>query len=95
MKSRLKFGMSLAFDFDMYISDEVTAAGDVRFRKKAREALKRLADHAGLIMASHSEKTLCDFCSTAIWLHEGKAHWYDNVRHAIRDMNLHYKLARS
>src|SRR5690625_4923609 len=33
MRSRLQFGMSLAFDFDMYISDEVTAAGDASFRR--------------------------------------------------------------
>lgn len=34
MRSRLQFALSLAFDFDVYISDEVTAAGDAAFRKK-------------------------------------------------------------
>ena len=43
MRSRLQFALSLAFDFDVYISDEVTAAGDAKFRKKAEYAFKNLA----------------------------------------------------
>jgi ABC-type polysaccharide/polyol phosphate transport system ATPase subunit len=65
--------MSLAFDFDVYISDEVTSAGDAAFRKKASAAFKRIADHAGLIMVAHSEGTLRQFCQAGIWLHEGHA----------------------
>jgi capsular polysaccharide transport system ATP-binding protein len=85
MKSRLRFGMSLAFDFDIYISDEVTAAGDAQFKKKARSALRKLSNQAGLIMVSHSEKTLLDFCSVGIWLRDGQAYWYDDIQLALRD----------
>jgi capsular polysaccharide transport system ATP-binding protein len=84
MKSRLQFALSLAFDFDMYISDEVTAVGDAAFRKKAADAFKRLADHAGLIMVSHGESTLRQFCSAGIWIHQGKAHWFDRIDDALR-----------
>ena len=87
MKSRLQFGMSLAFDFDVYISDEITSTGDVAFRKKASDAFKRLADHAGLIMVSHSDGTLKQFCSAGIWVHEGQAHWFDDINDALK----HYK----
>ena len=38
MRSRLQFALSLAFDFDVYISDEVTAAGDAAFRIIAEAA---------------------------------------------------------
>lgn len=85
MQSRLKFGISLAFDFDVYISDEVTSAGDAAFRKKASDAFAKLADRAGLIMVSHSDATLKQFCQAGIWLHEGKAHWYENIDDALRN----------
>lgn len=83
MKSRLQFGLSLAFDFDVYISDEVTATGDAAFKKKAAAAFKKLSDHAGLIMVSHGEGTLKEFCTAGIWLHEGKAHWFNRIDDAL------------
>jgi capsular polysaccharide transport system ATP-binding protein len=84
MRSRLQFGMSLAFDFDMYISDEVTAAGDAAFRSKAANAFKALADKASLIMVSHSDGTLKQFCSAGIWINDGKAHWFDQIDDALK-----------
>lgn len=83
MRSRLQFGLSLAFDFDVYISDEVTATGDASFRRKAAAAFKKLADHASLIMVSHGESTLRQFCSAGIWIHDGKAHWFDQIDDAL------------
>ena len=87
MKSRLQFALSLAFDFDVYISDEVTSTGDEAFRKKTLEAFEKLADRAGLIMVSHGEGTLRKFCTAGIWLHEGKAHWFDRLDDALKAYN--------
>ena len=84
MRSRLQFGLSLAFDFDVYISDEVTATGDSAFRKKAAAAFRKLADHASLIMVSHSDSTLRQFCTAGIWIHDGKAHWFDQIDDALQ-----------
>ncbi|WP_300335494.1 ABC transporter ATP-binding protein [Accumulibacter sp.] len=84
MRSRLQFALSLAFDFDVYISDEVTAAGDASFRAKAAAAFKNLANHAGLIMVSHDEGTLKQFCSAGIWVHDGQAQWFDQIDEALR-----------
>lgn len=84
MKARLQFALSLAFDFDVYISDEVTATGDATFRNKAAAAFKKLADHASLIMVSHGEGTLRQFCSAGIFIHEGKAHWFDQIDDALK-----------
>ncbi len=83
MKSRLQFGLSLAFDFDVYISDEVTSTGDRAFRKKARLAFKNLAGKSSLIMVSHNPKTLQSFCEAGIWLHEGQAQWFDKIDDAL------------
>lgn len=87
MMARLQFGLSLAFDFDVYISDELTGVGDAAFRKKTNEAFKQLADRAGLIMVSHSVPTLKSFCSAGIWLHEGKAHWFEQIDDAVAAYN--------
>ncbi|WP_293936779.1 ABC transporter ATP-binding protein [Iodobacter sp.] len=84
MKARLQFAMSLAFDFDVYISDEVTSVGDAAFRNKAAAAFKNLADKAGLIMVAHGEATLKQFCSAGIWIHDGKAHWFDQIDDALK-----------
>ena len=84
MKARLQFALSLAFDFDVYISDEVTATGDAAFLKKTTEAFEKLVDRAGLIMVSHGEATLRKFCTAGIWLHEGKAHWFDRLDDALK-----------
>jgi capsular polysaccharide transport system ATP-binding protein len=83
MRSRLQFALSLAFDFDVYISDEVTATGDAAFKQKASDAFKRLTDRAGLIMVSHGEGVLKEFCQAGVWLHEGRAYWFDNVADAL------------
>jgi capsular polysaccharide transport system ATP-binding protein len=85
MKSRLQFGLSLAFDFDVYISDEVTATGDAAFRDKAAAAFQALSDRAGLIMVSHGEGTLKEFCKAGIWLHEGRAYWFDSINDALTE----------
>jgi len=83
MRSRLQFGLSLAFDFDVYISDEVTAKGDAAFKKKSVAAFRKLANRASLIMVSHGEGTLRQFCEAGIWLENGRAHWFDNIEDAL------------
>ncbi|MGO1345377.1 ABC transporter ATP-binding protein, partial [Chromohalobacter japonicus] len=52
MRSRLNFGLSLAFDFDVYLSDEATAVGDRSFKAKATKAFKDKVGQASLIMVS-------------------------------------------
>ena len=84
MRSRLQFGLSLAFDFDVYISDEVTSAGDASFKKKAADAFKAMTHKSGLIMVAHSESTLKQFCEVGIWIHQGQAYWFDTVDDALK-----------
>lgn len=83
MRARLQFALSLAFDFDVYISDEVTSAGDAAFRKKAADAFRSLVDKASIIMVAHDDTTLKNFCTSGIWLTEGKAQWFDNIDDAL------------
>lgn len=83
MQARLKFALSLAFDFDIYLVDELTAVGDAAFKKKSRLAFEKLADHAGIVMVNHDEKSLREFCQAGVFLYEGQAYWFDNIDDAI------------
>jgi capsular polysaccharide transport system ATP-binding protein len=84
MNARLKFALSLVFDFDVYLSDELTAVGDAVFQAKSRKAFTELVGRAGLIMVAHQEKTLKDYCSAGILLHEGGAQWFDQIDDAFK-----------
>ncbi|EAR21665.1 ABC transporter ATP-binding protein [Nitrococcus mobilis] len=83
MRSRLAFGLSLAFNFDLYLSDEATAVGDKAFKEKAARAFKERVGQASLIMVSHSEGILKELCQAGIWLNQGEAIWFDSVRDAV------------
>jgi capsular polysaccharide transport system ATP-binding protein len=84
MRSRLQFALSLAIDFDTYISDEITVVGDAAFRIKAVTAFKNLVGRANLIMVSHAEGILKQFCTAGIWIDAGRAHWFDNIDDALK-----------
>lgn len=83
MRARLNFGLSLAFDFDIYLSDEATAVGDRAFKAKAKKAFRDKVGQASVIMVSHSEGILKDLCEAGIYLKEGRATWFDDINDAI------------
>ncbi|MDE5833019.1 MAG: ABC transporter ATP-binding protein [Desulfovibrio sp.] len=83
MKARLQFALSMAFDFDVYISDEATAAGDATFVKKAQKAFDDAVNRASLIMVAHNEAKLKSFCQSGIFLYNGKAIWYEKIDDAL------------
>ena len=84
MRARLQFGLSLAFKFDVYLSDEATAVGDRAFKAKAKKAFADRIAQASLIMVSHGEGTLKEMCQAGIFLDNGKATWYDDITDAIK-----------
>lgn len=83
MKSRISFGLSFAFDFDVYISDEATAVGDRAFKDKAKKLFQSKVGQASLIMVSHSEGILKDLCQAGLYLKNGSAYWYEDINEAI------------
>ncbi|MAY72939.1 MAG: polysaccharide/polyol phosphate ABC transporter ATP-binding protein [Halomonas sp.] len=84
MRARLNFGLSLAFEFDVYLSDEATSVGDRVFKAKATRAFKDRVNRASLVMVSHSEGILRELCQAGIYLKHGEAYWFDDIRDAIR-----------
>jgi len=84
MRQRLQFALSLAFDFDVYLVDETIGAGDALFRKKADAAFKERAGHASVVMVSHTESLLKQFCTAGVLIDQGKAHWFDDLNSAFK-----------
>lgn len=83
MRSRISFGLSLAFNFDVYISDEATAVGDRAFKAKAQALFESKIGQSSLIMVSHGEGILKELCQAGVYLKQGQAYWYDDINDAI------------
>ena len=82
MNARLAFGISLAVDFECYLVDEVTGAGDERFRIRCEEALLHRRDHASLIMISHDPGALKQYCRKGAIVYGGNLTFFDTIDEA-------------
>ena len=83
MRARLAFGMSMGVSFDWYLVDEITAVGDTRFRRKSLAVFRERLRSAGLLMVSHSDRTIRAYCTSALVLENGQAVYYDDVDAAL------------
>lgn len=83
MRSRIGFGLSMAFNFDYYLLDEAGAVGDASFRKKSQALLDELKETSNIIMVSHDLKDLTRNCDVAFLVRDGKAEYFDNVQDAV------------
>ncbi|WP_347454583.1 ABC transporter ATP-binding protein [Acinetobacter thermotolerans] len=83
MRSRIGFGLSMAFNFDYYLLDEAGAVGDASFRKKSQALLDDLKQNSNIIMVSHNVKDLLRNCDVAFLVRDGKAEYFDNMQDAI------------
>ncbi len=92
MSARLAFAISLAIEFECYLVDEVTAAGDERFRARSEEALLARRDNATLVMISHDPGTLKSYCRRGAVLYGGALVQYDTIDEACE---VHHRLQSS
>ena len=89
MRSRLGFGLSMAFKFDYYIVDEVTAVGDVRFKEKCAQLFKERHKESSFLMVSHSLNSLKEFCDVAIVFKDDNAvGFYEDVHEGIKSYQI-------
>jgi capsular polysaccharide transport system ATP-binding protein len=79
MRARLGFGLSMAFEFDVYLIDELTSVGDAIFREKAKAAFRHIRSRASLVFVSHNLKTLREACQSALFLRDGMADFYQDI----------------
>ncbi|HBC6767859.1 TPA: ABC transporter ATP-binding protein [Escherichia coli] len=84
MRSRLGFGLSMAFKFDYYIVDEVTAIGDARFKEKCAQLFKERHKESSFLMVSHSLNSLKEFCDVAIVFKDDNAvSFHEDVQEGV------------
>ena len=89
MGARLAFGISLAINFECYLVDEVTGAGDERFRARCEEALVHRRDTASIIMISHDPGTLRQYCKRGAVVYGGTVTFFDTIDEASE---VHHRL---
>ncbi|RDT56826.1 ABC transporter ATP-binding protein [Escherichia coli] len=85
MKSRLGFGLSMAFNFDYYLVDEVTAVGDARFKRKCMQIFESKRPLSNFLMVSHSLHSLRKYCDIALLVGRDKISLYESIDEAIED----------
>lgn len=83
MKARLAFGLSMAINFDFYLIDEVIAVGDSSFKKKCQDTLHQKRKNSTIILISHSNSLLKDFCKVGAVLNDGQLNFYNTIDKAI------------
>jgi len=94
MRARLNFAISMAFEFDCYLIDELTAVGDKGFREKSRKALIDKKGRSNFIKISHNLGELNTECDSGIILEHGQLFYFEEISEAIRCYN-EYVLANN
>jgi capsular polysaccharide transport system ATP-binding protein len=90
MRSAFLFGLFIASDFDVYVSDiGIAVGGNPAFKEKVATTLEALASNAAILMATSEINVLKRFCTAGIWLNEGQAVWFDDINDAIKQHKRH------
>ena len=83
MRSRIGFGLSMAFDFDYYLIDEAGAVGDAKFKQKSDAIYKEKLSNSKVIMVSHNMSEIKQWCDKIILVNSGMTTVYDDVDEGI------------
>lgn len=83
MRSRIAFGLSMAFDFDYYLIDEAGAVGDPQFKKKSKAVYEEKLKSSNVILVSHNMSEVRELCQHVIIVRNGRAIVYDDIEEGI------------
>lgn len=88
MQVRLAFAVSAAISPEILLIDEVLGVGDASFIEKARQKMSSLLDQSSIvIMASHADESIRQFCNKALLLEGGSVKYFGSVDEAFRIYN--------
>ena len=72
MYMRLAFSVAINVDAEILLIDEILSVGDQHFQEKCLAKMEELkAEGKTIVFVSHGLKTVEEFCTRAVWLHEG------------------------
>lgn len=87
MRSRVAFGLSMAFDFDYYLIDEVMSVGDAQFKRKCAEVFKDKLQNSNVVLVSHNMPEIEKLCDVVLLVRNGGIQVYDDVAEGIKAYN--------
>lgn len=85
MRSKLAFAISFLVDFDCYLIDEALAVGDARFQEKCHHQLFERRKDAALVLVSHSNQLIRQYCDSAVLLKDKTIHHFNSLDEAIEN----------
>lgn len=84
MKIRLAFAISTSIQPEILLIDEVFGAGDASFVETARNRMISLLDQSSIVvMATHSDVLMKEFCSKALVMERGSVVYFGEVDEAL------------
>jgi len=85
MMVRLAFAITTSIEPDILLIDEVFGAGDADFMQKAVAKMTSLLNQSSLVvMASHSNELIKEFCNKALLLESGQVKYFGDVEQAMQ-----------
>lgn len=88
MQMRLSLGVATALRPDILLMDEWILTGDAAFLVKAQARLEQFVASAPiLVLASHSEAIVRQWCNKALYLRGGRLRFFGDVDDAYREYN--------
>jgi ABC-type polysaccharide/polyol phosphate transport system ATPase subunit len=88
MLLRLSFGIATMRRPELLLLDEVIGVGDKNFMAKAKARLTRMAGQARiLVLSTHSDAILREFCNKVLWLDQGFIKGFGDVEEVLRAYN--------
>jgi ABC-type polysaccharide/polyol phosphate transport system ATPase subunit len=80
MKVRLAFGIITSVFSEILLIDEIVNVGDEKFIKKAKAQMKSLVHQSEfMVLSSHDENVVREFCNKALWLEKGVVKFFGSV----------------
>ncbi len=92
MKLRLAFAIATCIEPEILLIDEGIGAGDAEFYEKAKARIQHFVNKASiLVIASHSDELIKQFCNKAIYMAHGKIICAGNIEAVFEKRYEHIK----
>ena len=84
MRMRLAFSLISNIEASNLLIDEIIGVGDASFLKKATQSMREKLNKTDiLVIASHTDSVLTDFCTTGIVMDSGRIVYQNEIKNAL------------
>ena len=87
MRSRVAFGLSMAFDFDYSLIDEVMSVGDAQFKRKCADVFQEKLQQSKVVLVTHNMNEVQKICDIVLLVRNGEIQVYEDVAEGIKAYN--------